>query len=67
MAATYAPHKIRVNALAPGLIRTPMSARAQERPEIRDRMRAKQPLCETFWTPTRSPARPCSCSAMTPG
>ena len=29
MAAYYAPHKIRVNVIAPGLVRTPMSARAQ--------------------------------------
>ena len=29
MAAYYAPHGIRVNAMAPGLVATPMSARAQ--------------------------------------
>ena len=36
MAAYYAPHKIRVNALAPALIRTPMSLRAQEDATILD-------------------------------
>lgn len=34
MAVTYAPRGIRVNALAPGLVRTPMSARAQTSPEV---------------------------------
>lgn len=46
MAAYYAPHKIRVNAIAPALVRTPMSRRAQENPEIRELMRTKQPLVE---------------------
>jgi NAD(P)-dependent dehydrogenase (short-subunit alcohol dehydrogenase family) len=46
MAAYYAPHKIRVNVIAPSLIRTPMSQRAQENPDIRNRMKTKQPLCE---------------------
>ena len=44
MAAYYAPHKIRVNAIAPGLARTPMSRRAQEDPEILEFIKAKQPL-----------------------
>jgi len=43
-AAFYAPEKIRINALAPGLIETPMSARAQENRAIRKFMRTKQPL-----------------------
>ena len=46
MAAFYAPHKIRVNAIAPGLIRTPMSQRAQESPAIIEFMKTKQPLAE---------------------
>lgn len=46
MAAYYAPMKIRVNAIAPGLTRTPMSARAQSNQAILDLMRTKQPLCE---------------------
>ena len=43
-AATYAPHGIRINAIAPSLIATPMSARAQEDASIRGYLRAKQPL-----------------------
>ena len=46
MAAYYAPHKIRVNVIAPSLIRTPMSRRAQENPEIQKLMKTKQPLVE---------------------
>jgi NAD(P)-dependent dehydrogenase (short-subunit alcohol dehydrogenase family) len=46
MASYYAPHKIRVNVIAPSLIRTPMSARAQENPEILELMKTKQPLVE---------------------
>ena len=43
-AAHYAPHRIRINAIAPGLVRTPMSRRAQEDPGILDLMKKKQPL-----------------------
>jgi len=46
MAAYYAPKKIRVNAIAPGLVRTPMSLRAQQDPEVSAFMRGKQPLTE---------------------
>jgi len=46
MAACYAKDKIRVNAIAPGLVRTPMSARASEDPEIVSFMKTKQPLTE---------------------
>lgn len=44
MAAYYAAHRIRVNAIAPGLARTPMSRRAQQSAEIATFMHAKQPL-----------------------
>jgi NAD(P)-dependent dehydrogenase (short-subunit alcohol dehydrogenase family) len=44
MAAYYAEHKVRVNAIAPGLIRTPMSKRAQGDDQILQYMAAKQPL-----------------------
>jgi NAD(P)-dependent dehydrogenase (short-subunit alcohol dehydrogenase family) len=44
MAAHYAPDRIRVNAIAPALVRTPMSRRAQEDPKILDFMKSKQPL-----------------------
>lgn len=46
MASYYAPYKIRVNALAPALIRTPMSLRAQEDAKILEFMKTKQPLVE---------------------
>jgi NAD(P)-dependent dehydrogenase (short-subunit alcohol dehydrogenase family) len=46
MAAYYAQVKIRVNAIAPGLTRTPMSARAQRDLDILDFLRVKQPLSE---------------------
>jgi len=46
MASYYAPHKIRVNVIAPSLIRTPMSQRAQENPDILELMKKKQPLVE---------------------
>jgi len=43
MAAFYAPHRIRVNVLAPGLVRTPASERAGT-PELLDFIQKKQPL-----------------------
>ncbi len=46
MAAYYAPHKIRVNAIAPGLVRTPASERSQADPELLEVLRKKQPLAE---------------------
>ncbi|MBL8218102.1 MAG: SDR family oxidoreductase [Bryobacterales bacterium] len=46
MASYYAPHGIRVNAIAPGLVRTPMSQRAQQDPEILDFIAHKQPLSD---------------------
>jgi NAD(P)-dependent dehydrogenase (short-subunit alcohol dehydrogenase family) len=44
LAACYAPDGIRVNAVAPGLVRTPMAARAAGDPVISDHARRKQPL-----------------------
>ncbi|HVF27031.1 MAG TPA: SDR family oxidoreductase [Pyrinomonadaceae bacterium] len=46
MAAYYAPHKIRVNVIAPSLVRTPMSLRAQGDAEIGEYMKIKHPLGE---------------------
>ena len=43
-AAYYGPCGIRINVLAPGLVRTPMSARAQDNPEIAHYISHKQPL-----------------------
>lgn len=51
MAAYYAPWKIRVNGIAPALVRTPMSARAQESPGILEFMQSKQPLAKGFMEP----------------
>lgn len=44
MAAYYAPSGIRVNVVAPGLVRTPMARRAADDPEIVAFAAAKQPL-----------------------
>jgi NAD(P)-dependent dehydrogenase (short-subunit alcohol dehydrogenase family) len=44
MAARYAPQKIRINAIAPGLTRTPMSRRAQEDARVLRFAAEKQPL-----------------------
>jgi NAD(P)-dependent dehydrogenase (short-subunit alcohol dehydrogenase family) len=44
VAAFYAPHGIRVNAIAPALVATPMSERAQSDPQILAYLARKQPL-----------------------
>ncbi|MEM7736682.1 MAG: SDR family NAD(P)-dependent oxidoreductase [Deinococcota bacterium] len=44
MASSYAAHGIRVNTLAPGLIRTPMSKRAQADEGVLAYMKRRQPL-----------------------
>ncbi len=43
-AAYYAPAGIRINVIALGLVRTPMSARAQANPQITEYISHKQPL-----------------------
>jgi ribulose 1,5-bisphosphate synthetase/thiazole synthase len=43
-ASYYAPGGFRLNVVAPSLVRTPMSLRAQSNPEILDLMKRKQPL-----------------------
>jgi NAD(P)-dependent dehydrogenase (short-subunit alcohol dehydrogenase family) len=43
-AAYYAPHKIRINALAPGCTETPMAGRVRENAAVQDYLRRKQPL-----------------------
>jgi NAD(P)-dependent dehydrogenase (short-subunit alcohol dehydrogenase family) len=44
MASYYAPMRIRVNAIAPGLVDTPMAARAAADPDIVAFAERKQPL-----------------------
>jgi NAD(P)-dependent dehydrogenase (short-subunit alcohol dehydrogenase family) len=43
-AAYYAPQGIRINVIAPGLVHTPMTSRAQGNTEIAEYMTHKQPL-----------------------
>jgi NAD(P)-dependent dehydrogenase (short-subunit alcohol dehydrogenase family) len=51
MAAYYAEHAIRVNALAPALVRTPMSARAAADPASVAFAEGRQPLAGGFLDP----------------
>jgi NAD(P)-dependent dehydrogenase (short-subunit alcohol dehydrogenase family) len=51
IAATYARRGISCNVIAPGLIATPMSARAQADPRIRQRLPELQPLTGDFGRP----------------
>lgn len=46
MAAYYAPHRIRVNVIAPGMIRTPAMERSQADPSLLEFLSRKQPLAE---------------------
>jgi NAD(P)-dependent dehydrogenase (short-subunit alcohol dehydrogenase family) len=50
-AAYYAPQGIRINVIAPGLVHTPMTARAQSNSEIAEYMTHKQPLRKGMLTP----------------
>ncbi len=54
-AATYAPERIRFHLIAPGLIDTPMAARAVGDPAIRGYLRTKQPMAS-------GPGRPEDCA-----
>lgn len=49
-AAYYAPEGIRINVIAPGLVDTPMSARAKENAAITEYMIHKQPLRKGMMT-----------------
>jgi NAD(P)-dependent dehydrogenase (short-subunit alcohol dehydrogenase family) len=51
MAAYYAPHSIRVNVIAPGLVATPMSQRAQGDPDILAYAQIRQPLSQGILQP----------------
>jgi NAD(P)-dependent dehydrogenase (short-subunit alcohol dehydrogenase family) len=50
IASYYAPHGIRANVIAPGLIRTNMSRRAQSSEAIRAKLTTLQPLTGDFGT-----------------
>lgn len=52
MAARYARDRIRVNVLCPGLVRTGMSVRAQEDPEVLGMLEELQPLTGDFGEPS---------------
>jgi NAD(P)-dependent dehydrogenase (short-subunit alcohol dehydrogenase family) len=51
IAVQYAAERIRCNVVAPGLIASPMSARAQGDERIRERLRELQPLTGDFGAP----------------
>jgi NAD(P)-dependent dehydrogenase (short-subunit alcohol dehydrogenase family) len=51
MAAHYAHNGIRVNVIAPALVKTPMSTRAQSDPELLEFVRRKQPLSRDLLKP----------------
>lgn len=51
MASYYAPRGLRVNVIAPGLIATPMSQRAQTDPHILERLGQLQPLTGAMGQP----------------
>lgn len=65
MSVTYASEGIRCNVVAPGLIETPMSARAQSNPGIRARLSELQPLTGDFGAPD-DVARACLYLATAP-
>ena len=51
-AAYYAPYGIRVNVIAPGLVATPMSRRAQDDPQLMAYVGRRQPLAGGALAPT---------------
>ena len=52
IAACYAPQKIRVNVIAPGLVRTPASERSEADPELNQFLKKKQPLTDGMFDAT---------------
>ncbi|MFG1709463.1 SDR family NAD(P)-dependent oxidoreductase [Nonomuraea sp. M3C6] len=60
LASTYAPDGVRVNAVAPGLVRTPMARRAADDPVIQEYARRKQPLAAGMIEPGAVAAAVCA-------
>ena len=65
-AARYAPDRIRFNLVSPGLIDTPMAARAVNDPRIQAYLATKQPLAGGPGLARRLSPRPRSTSASPP-
>lgn len=51
IASFYSPNHIRANVICPGLIATPMSDRAQQNDQIKERLKQLQPLTSDFGSP----------------
>ena len=58
LACEYGKHNIRVNCIAPGLIKTDFAKALWDNPETLKASTARSPLCASA-SPTRSPAPPC--------
>lgn len=52
MAACYTPQKIRVNVIAPGLVRTPASERSEADPALSQFLKKKQPPTDGMFDAT---------------
>jgi NAD(P)-dependent dehydrogenase (short-subunit alcohol dehydrogenase family) len=59
LAVEYGPHNVRVNCIAPGLIRTDFARALWDNPERWPRA-APKPRCAASANPTRSPAPRCT-------
>ena len=60
LAVEYGPHNVRVNCIAPGLIKTDFARALWEDPDGMKRCAPPPRRCAASASPTRSPARPCS-------
>ena len=60
LAVEYGPHNVRVNCIAPGLIKTDFARALWEDPERAGRAQRRRRRCAASASPTRSPARRCS-------
>ena len=60
LAQELSPHNIRVNCIAPGLVKTDFARALWDTPEAEASARARGRLCGDWANQTISPARPCS-------